>query len=121
MDLAVLAVFSDSRTKGYGTDESEYAAYGVYDGRTGKVVERMSEGVHHEASLIAVAEPASAPCPVAGDGIDEQGDEYGIHAIHRELGAFCHRSRHNGCRCGTKHGLEDEKSLCGQSRRTAIE
>ena len=60
--LSVLAVFADARAYHFGADEGGDAAYHVYGGGACKVVEAK------------LAEPAAAPDPMPGNGIDDSAD-----------------------------------------------
>ena len=86
----------------------------MHDGRTRKVVEHISKGGHHKRVGSIIAEPTTAPRPVALYRIDEQRDESTIDQIHRELGALCHRTAHDGGRGGAEHCLKDQKALYRQ-------
>ena len=58
--LAVLAVLADAGPKDLGADQRADAADHVHGSGTGEVVEAQ------------LSQPAAAPDPVAGDGVDEQ-------------------------------------------------
>ena len=77
-------------------------------------MEHIAKGRHHEAVGSIIAEPATTPCPVSLDGIDEQRDESTIEQIHRELGALSHSTADDGGRGGTEYGLENQETLYGQ-------
>ena len=70
--LAVLAIFAQTGTKEDSTDQSQHTTDGVHHRGTGKVVESMTKGVHHETAICRVAEPAAAPGPVSFYWIDDQ-------------------------------------------------
>ena len=70
-------------------------------GRTGKIM---------EAEL---AQPAAAPDPVAGNGIDQRADYQAVNAVRREFCTFCHSAGNNGGGCGTKYSLEDQPNKSG--------
>ena len=112
--LAVLAILADTGTKGQGTNQSQYTAHAMHNGRTGKIVEHITKGRHHKAVGCIVAEPAATPGPVTFDGVDEQRDDCTIDEIHRELGALGHGTAHDGGRGGTEHRLENQETLNGQ-------
>ena len=54
-----------------------------------------------------LTEPAAAPDPVAGDGVDQQGNGGGVDAVCAELGALCHGTGDDGGGGGAEHGLEN--------------
>ena len=76
--LAVLAVFADAGTEHPGTQAG---------GNTAHKVDRRGTGEIMEAQL---SQPAAAPDPVAGNGIDDQADGGGVAAVGAELGALSH-------------------------------
>src|SRR5574344_271341 len=88
--LTVFAIFPYAWAEEAGTDESKYAAYHVNNGGACKIVENSAEGVHHEASGLAVHQPTAAPGPVTLNGIDDEADGKRVDHIHGELRALCH-------------------------------
>ena len=95
LGLSVSAVLADPGAKHLGADQGAYAAHHVDAGGTGKIVEAQ------------LTEPAAAPDPVAGDGVDQQGNGGGVDAVCAELGAFCHGTGDDGGGGGAEHGLEN--------------
>ena len=73
--LAVGRILADAGAECHGADQCQHASHAMHDGRTGKVVEHVAEGGHHEAVGRVIAEPTAAPCPVALDGVDEERDD----------------------------------------------
>jgi len=67
----------------------------VDTGRSGEVMEAQ------------LTEPAAAPDPVAGNGVDQQGDGGRVDAVGAELGALRHGAGDDGGGGGAEHGLED--------------
>ena len=63
-----------------------------------------------------LAQPAAAPDPVTGNGIQEQRNTGRIDTVCRELGALCHRTGNNGCRGRAEHGLENRERPKGYAR-----
>ena len=59
VDGTVRVIFADAGTQQVCADAGAYAAYHVYGGRTGKIVEPH------------LGQPAAAPDPVSGNGVDE--------------------------------------------------
>lgn len=55
------------------------------------------------------AQPAAAPGPMAGDGIDDRADQNTIHTIDRKFCALGHSTRNDGSRRSTENGLEDKE------------
>ena len=49
-----------------------------------------------------------APYPVRFDGIDDRADDEGIDAVGKELRAFRHGARNDGCGGGAEHEVEEE-------------
>ncbi len=109
--LAVLAVLAQTGTEGDGADECQHTTHTMHDGRTGKVVEHITKGRHHERVGSIVAKPTAAPSPMAFHGIDDERDESAIHQIHGELRAFSHRTAHDGGGGGTEDGLENQETF----------
>ena len=54
-----------------------------------------------------LTEPSAAPDPVAGNGIDQQGDGGGVDAVGAELGALRHSAGDDGGGGGAEDGLEN--------------
>ena len=70
------------------------------------------------ACIIVEAElrkPAAAPDPMGLDGIDEKGNNRGINAVGRKLGAFGHGARNDGCGGGAEHKVEYEGGGVGKA------
>ena len=86
----------------------------MHNGRTSKIVEHIAKSAHHKAIGSIVAEPATAPCPVTLDGVDEQRNNGTVNHIHRELGALSHSTTDDSGRSSTENGLENEETLYGQ-------
>ena len=95
--LAVLVILADAGPKDLGADQRSHAADHVDCGRTSKIVEAQ------------LGQPAAAPDPVAGNGIDHGGNEQRIDAVGDKLGALGHGARHDGGGGGTEHRLENEE------------
>ena len=112
--FAIVAIFAATWTQEDGSDECKHSTDAVNNGRTGKVVEHITERAHHETVGCLVAKPASAPGPVSLDGVDEERDACTIHQIHRKLGAFRHGTTDDGGGSCTEDGFEDQKSFDGQ-------
>ena len=53
-----------------------------------------------------LCQPAAAPDPVAGDGVDDQADGGGVAAVGAELRALGHRAGDDGRGSGAEHSLE---------------
>ena len=53
-----------------------------------------------------LAEPAAAPDPVTGDGVDDEADGRRVEAVGAELGALCHGAGNDGGGGGAEHSLE---------------
>ena len=95
--IAVLVVLADAGAENSGADAGAHAAYHVDCGGAGEVMEAQ------------LAQPAAAPDPVAGDGIDESGDAEGVDAVGDELGALCHGAGDDGGGGGAEDRLEDQE------------
>ena len=52
---------------------------------------------------------------MTNDGIDKRGHHRTGNKIGTKLKPFCHRTRDNGRRRSTEHGLEQQERLRGQS------
>ena len=59
-------------------------------------------------------QPAAAPDPVAGDGVDDQADGGGVAAVGAELRALGHRAGDDGRGGSAEHGLEHRVDPDGQ-------
>src|SRR5574344_270680 len=88
--LSVLVVFPDTRTENHGTSQGYPTTYRVYNCTTCKVMEYSAESVHHKAAVSSVHQPASAPCPVTFDRIDDKTYKECVNHVHREFCTFCH-------------------------------
>ena len=62
-------------------------------------------------------QPAAAPDPVAGNGVDQRGDHQRIDAVGDKLGALSHSAGHDGGGGGTEHRLENKECEEGDSVR----
>ena len=93
--LAVLTILADAGAQHLGTDQGADAAYHVDTGRSGEVMEAQ------------LTEPAAAPDPVAGNGVDQKGDSGGVDAVGAELGALRHSAGDDGGGGGAEDGLEN--------------
>ena len=82
--LAVAIILADARSEDLCTDQRADAAHHVHGTGTREIMEAQ------------LCQPAAAPDPMAGDGIDEQRDGRRIDAVGAELGALRHRAGHNG-------------------------
>ena len=91
---ARLVVLANAGAEHPGTQAGRDAADKVDRRGTGKVV---------EAEL---CQPAAAPDPVAGDGVDDQADGGGVAAVGAELRALGHRAGDDGRGSGAEHSLE---------------
>ena len=114
---SVLSIFTSTGTKGYGTDERQYATYTMHDSRTSEVVENMAKTLHHETVSGIVTEPAATPCPVALDRIDEQGNDGTVDNVHRKLSSLSHSTTDNRSGGGTEDSFENQEAL---NRQTPI-
>ena len=83
--------------------------------RSGEVVERGAEQIHHERTLFTIGQPAASPGPMTGNGINQYADGDGVDHVHGELGAFGHGTRYDGGRSGAEDCLENQESLAGKS------
>ena len=92
--LAVLVVLTNTGAKHPGAQAGGNAANKVNGGGTGKIMEAQ------------LCQPAAAPDPVAGDGVNDQADSGRVAAVSAELGTLCHGAGNNGCCRCTEHGLE---------------
>ena len=92
--LAILAVLTNTGAKHPGAQAGGNAANKVNCGGTGKIMEAQ------------LCQPAAAPDPVAGDGVNDQADSGRVAAVSAELGTLCHGAGNNGCCRCTEHGLE---------------
>ena len=92
--LTGLVVFADAGAEHPGAQAGRDAADEVNCGGAGKIM---------EAEL---CQPAAAPDPVAGDGVDDQADGGGVAAVGAELRALGHRAGDDGRGSGAEHSLE---------------
>ena len=106
---AVLFVLADAGAQDGRADAGADAADHVDRSGTGKVMEAQ------------LAQPAAAPDPVAGDGIDEGGDAERVDAVGDKFGPLRHGAGDDGGRGGTENRLEDkvgeERDPCGEDGR----
>ena len=102
--VAVLVILADAGTQEGGADGGAHTAHHMDRGGTGEIMEAQ------------LAQPAAAPDPVAGDGIDESGDAEGVDAVGDELGALRHGAGDDGGSRGAEHGLEDQEREQGHAR-----
>ena len=70
--LTVLVVLAYTGTQSQGTNQGQHTTYRVNDGRTGEIMEHITEGGHHEAVSSIIAQPATTPGPVTLHRIDNQ-------------------------------------------------
>ena len=73
--------------------------------QTADHVNRARTGVVVEAQL---CQPAAAPDPVRLNGVNQRGDDSGIHAVGEELRAFCHCAGDDGRRRRAENEVKDE-------------
>lgn len=78
--------------------------------KCGVTAEGMDEGGAGKVSKAHLVEPAAAPFPGAGEGVNEAHKECGADHEGSELDALSHSTRDDGCRGGSEHGLENEIS-----------
>ena len=97
IDGTVFIVFANTGSQQPGADTGAHAAYHVHGGGTCEIVEAY------------LGQPAAAPDPVAGNGVDEQTDQNAVYAVGRKLGPFRHGTGHDGGCRGAENGLEDEE------------
>ena len=69
----------------------------MHDSGTGKVMESQ------------LGQPAAAPNPMAGDGIDDGADNQAMEALGREFCALGHGAGNDGGGGCTENRLEDQK------------
>ena len=93
---ALVVVFADPGTQDSCADAGAHAAHHVNRRGTRKVMESQS------------AQPAAAPDPVAGNGIDEGGDAERVEAVGNEPGPLRHSPGDDGGRRGAEDRLENE-------------
>ena len=108
---AVLTIFSITRPQNDSTCQGKSSTHRMNNSRTCEVVENCAKGAHHESVGIGIAQPASAPRPMALNGIDEQGDENAVNTIHRELSTLRHGPRYDSGTRGTEHRLENQETF----------
>jgi len=73
--------------------------------QTADHVNRARTGVVMEAQL---CQPAAAPNPVCLDGVNQRGNDGGIHAVGEELRALCHCAGDDGRRRRAENEVEDK-------------
>ena len=100
--LAVLAVFADAGPQDFRAHQGRHAAHHVHGGGAGEIVEAQ------------LGQPAAAPDPVAGDGVDDGADHQAVDQIRGELGPLRHRAGDNGGGGGAEHRLEDDERARGE-------
>ncbi|MPM53277.1 hypothetical protein SDC9_100044 [bioreactor metagenome] len=82
----------------------------MYGGGTREVVEAVCPKARQKSVGRAQrAEPAAAPDPMAGNGIDEQGNDDGVDKIALKFCPLRHGSGDDGGGGGAENRLEDEK------------
>ncbi len=92
--LAVLVVLADTGAQHPGAQHGGDAAHEMHGGGTGEIMEAQ------------LGQPAAAPDPVTGDGVNDQADGCRIQAVSAELGALGHGAGHDGGGGGAEHRLE---------------
>src|SRR5699024_9397596 len=92
--FAVLVVLADPGAQHPGAQHGDDAAHVVHCGRAGEIVEPKAR------------QPAAAPDPVAGDGVDQQRNGGGVDTVGLEVGALSHGAGDDGGGCGAENGLE---------------
>ena len=97
VDGTVFIVFADTGSQQPGSDAGAHTAYHVYRGGTGKIVEAQ------------LGQPASAPDPVTGNGVDDQADGNTVNAVGRKFSPFCHGTGNDGGSRRTEYCLEDQE------------
>ena len=93
---AILIVLADSGSQKPCPYEGAHAANQMDAGGTGEIMESHFR------------KPAAAPDPMAGNGVNQKGDDHGINAVGGELRPFRHGAGHDGGGGGAEHGLEEE-------------
>ena len=106
--LAVLVILANAGPQDFGADQSAQAAHHVHRGGTGEIVEAQ------------LRKPAAAPNPVAGNGVDDQGDGRRVDTVSGELGALRHGAGDDGGRGGAEHRLENGIGPQGHPRRENV-
>ena len=91
---AVLGVLADARAEHPCAQTSRDTADKVNRRGACKVMEAQ------------LCQPAAAPNPVTGDGVDDQADGGGVAAVGTELCALCHGAGNNGGGRCAEHRLE---------------
>ena len=104
--LAVLAVFADAGAQDGRAHGGGDAAHHMHRGAAGKIMEAQ------------VRQPAAAPDPVAGDGVDDEGNEGAVYTVGLEVGALGHGAGNDSGGCGAEDGLEDH--IAPHRQRTEI-
>ena len=103
--FAVLVVFAQSGAEDGGADTgTDATTHG----------DRRGAGKVGEAKI---TEPAAAPDPVAGDGIDEGRNAEGIDTVGEEFCSLRHGAGDDGGGCGAENGLEDQIGEQGHALR----
>ena len=105
--LAVFIVFADARPKHPRTQQRRSAADEMYGGGACKIMKRDGQR----------GKPASAPDPVAGDGVYQQADGCRVHAVGLEVCALGHRTGNDGGRRCAEDRLEDDIDPDGDAKR----
>ena len=95
--LAFLVVLTDTGAEHGRADAGADAADHMYCRGTGKIMESQ------------LTQPAAAPDPVPGDGVDKQGNTGRVNAVSAEFGALCHGAGNDGGRGRAEYGLENGK------------
>ena len=98
LSIAVLIIFSDTRSQHLRAYKRRYAAYHMNSCGTCKIMESQFR------------KPSASPNPMTGYGINNRAYAQRINAVCGKLRALCHRARYNSGRCGTEHRLENYKS-----------
>ena len=93
--LAVLVILADAGPEDLRTHQSGHAANHMHGCGAREIMEAQ------------LGEPAAAPDPVAGDGIDECADDGAVDAVGDKLGALRHGAGNDGGGGGAEHGLEN--------------
>jgi len=93
----VRGVFADTGSHEHGAGQGDPAAHGVDDGGAGEVDHRRGQ----------LGQPAAAPDPVTGHGVDERGDDEAQDEVGNEFGPFGDGARNDGDGGGGEHALEE--------------
>ena len=89
----ILIELTDTGSQQFCTDQSGNTTYHVDRTRSCEIMEAK------------LCQPAAAPDPVAGDGVDDQADGGGVAAVGAELRALGHRAGDDGRGSGAEHSL----------------